>query len=124
MKYSQSHEWVNVKEGIAHVGISDFAQKELGDVVYVELPVVGHQVKAGEEAVVLESTKAAVDIYSPVSGKILSINESLRENPETVNQSPETKGWLYTIQLTNPSELDALMDASAYQAFVKTGEKK
>lgn len=119
MRYTQSHEWVKVKEGIAHVGISDFAQKELGDIVFVELPVEGHAVKAGDQAVVLESTKAAVDVYSPVSGKILSINQSLREHPEQVNLAPETGGWLYTIELEDPSEVVGLMDETAYRFFLR-----
>lgn len=119
MKYTQGHEWVKVEGDVATVGISDFAQKELGDIVYVELPTVGHALKAGEEAVVLESTKAAVDVYTPVSGTILSINESLRESPEKVNLAPETEGWLFKMRLSHSSELDQLMDAAAYRIFIK-----
>jgi glycine cleavage system H protein len=119
MKYTESHEWVELDGEIATVGISDYAQKELGDVVYVELPVEGHHVKAGDEAVVLESTKAAVDIYTPVSGEIAAINTQLREYPEKVNHAPQTEGWLFKIKASNPSDLDELMDDKAYQKYIK-----
>jgi glycine cleavage system H protein len=119
MKYTESHEWVVLDGEIATVGISDYAQKELGDIVYVELPVEGHSVKAGDEAVVLESTKAAVDIYTPVSGEIAAINSSLREYPEKVNNSPQSEGWLFKIKVKSPGELDKLMDEKAYQKYIK-----
>ena len=113
MKFSKSHEWVRVEGDIATIGITDHAQKELGDVVYVELPTLGHQVTAGEEAAVIESTKAAVDIYSPISGKIVAINDSLRENPEKVNTSAENEGWLFKLKMSNIREIDSLMDKPA-----------
>lgn len=120
MKYSESHEWVELEGDVATVGISDYAQKELGEVVYVELPVAGHSVSAGEEAVVLESTKAAIDIYTPLSGEITEINATLRESPEKVNLSAEKEGWLFKIKIKEPKELDALMDSSAYRSYLKT----
>lgn len=110
MKYTETHEWIDTKEGIGTVGVTDFAQKELGDIVYVELPKVGKQVKAGEEIAVLESTKAAADIYSPVSGTIVEINQSLTNNSELVNKSPENEGWIFKIKLNAPAELNNLKD--------------
>lgn len=119
MKFSETHEWVDVNGPVATIGITDYAQKELGDIVYVELPTVGHKVKAFEEAAVLESTKAAVDIYSPLSGEILEVNTSLRESPEKVNQSPEKEGWIFKIRFINPRELQSLMDEAAYRESIK-----
>lgn len=119
MKYTDTHEWIDVKNGIAIVGISNFAQKELGDIVYVELPQVGKQVKKGEEAVVLESTKAAADVYSPVSGTIVEVNTSLTQKPELVNNAPEKDGWLFKLNLIDAKELDALMDQDEYLAKIK-----
>jgi len=118
MKYTESHEWVMVVGKIATVGITEYAQKELGEVVYVELPKIGSKVKAGDESVVLESTKAAVDIYTPVSGTITAINTELKTHPEYVNHASEGSGWLFQIELTNPSELTSLMDKSAYQSYI------
>lgn len=120
MKYTDSHEWIEMEENnIARIGITDHAQKELGDIVYVELPIVQKQVKVSQEAAVLESTKAAADIYSPVSGTIVEVNGKLSQNPELINQSPEKEGWIYKISLSNPSEVDSLMDAAAYQSMLK-----
>ncbi|MBA3957256.1 MAG: glycine cleavage system protein GcvH [Parachlamydiaceae bacterium] len=116
MKYTESHEWVDVQSGtgIATVGITQHAQQELGEIVYVELPEVGKEIKAGAEVAVLESTKAAADVYTPVSGKIVAVNEKLREAAELVNQAPESDGWLFKIQMKDPKELDSLMDAKTY----------
>lgn len=120
MKYTDSHEWISIEAGdIARVGVSQFAQNELGDIVYVELPVVGKSVNAGQEVAVLESTKAAADVYSPASGTILAVNEELTKAPELVNQSAEDKGWIYKIQLSNLAELDLLMDEKGYQDLLK-----
>jgi len=116
MKYTETHEWIEVNNGIGSVGVSMHAQHELGDIVYVELPQIGKEVKAGQEAAVLESTKAAVDVYSPVSGSILEINSSLKDNPELINQSPEKDGWLFKIKLSDKNELDRLQTPSAYHA--------
>ena len=119
MKFTDSHEWIEWEgKDVARVGITPYAQKELGDIVYIELPIVGKQVNAKQEVAVLESTKAAADIYSPVSGIIVAVNETLRTNPEQVNQSPEQEGWLYKIQLSNPAEIDLLMDQAEYQALL------
>lgn len=116
MKFTETHEWIEVKDGIGTVGISDHAQKELGDIVYVELPKVGKTVKEGEEAAVLESTKAAADVYAPVSGTIVEVNTSLTAASETINKSAEKEGWLFKIKLNSPQELDKLMDAKDYQS--------
>ncbi len=108
MKYAETHEWIDVKEEKGRVGISSHAQKELGDIVYVELPKVGQEVKAGEEIAVLESTKAAADIYSPVSGKVTHVNEKVREDPSLMNTDPEGEGYLFELALTHPEELETL----------------
>lgn len=119
MKYTDSHEWIILETAeCARIGVTHYAQKELGDIVYVELPGIGKTVNAGQEAVVLESTKAAADVYSPVSGEIVEINETLLSQPELVNQSPEQQGWLFKLRLSNPSEIDSLMDQTAYQAML------
>lgn len=119
MKYTQSHEWIAVEGDTATVGITDHAQKELGDIVYVELPIEGHTVKQGEEIIVLESTKAAVDIYTPVSGEITAVNTSLREYPEKVNHTAESEGWLFKIKMHKTQELDPLMDADTYHTYIQ-----
>jgi len=118
MKFTETHEWVKVENNVATIGVSQYAQEELGDIVYVELPEVGKSVNAGEEAAVLESTKAAADVYSPLSGKIIEVNESLSDASELVNQSPESKGWIFKIELSDPVELDKLMSAEDYHAKV------
>jgi glycine cleavage system H protein len=115
LKYAASHEWVRVDEdGVATVGISDHAQDALGDIVFVELPEPGTNVKARDEVSVVESVKAASDIYSPLSGEIIAVNEDLLEAPETVNSSPYDNGWFYKIKVSDEAELDELMDAEAY----------
>lgn len=118
MKFTESHEWVelNSDNGIATVGVSNYAQKELGEIVYVELPEVGKEVKAGAEAAVLESTKAAADVYAPISGIIVAVNTKLNSASELVNQSPEKEGWLFKIKMTKPEELNNLMDAESYRS--------
>lgn len=119
MKFTDSHEWIELETtGEARVGVTPYAQKELGVIVYVELPGLGKTVNAGQEAAVLESTKAAVDVYSPVSGQITAVNSNLSQQPELVNQSADGQGWIFKIQLSNPAELDLLMDAEAYQAML------
>lgn len=110
MKFTETHEWIEVKEGVGTVGITNYAQKELGDIVYVELPKVGKQVKKGEEVVVLESTKAAADVYAPVSGIIKEINSVLAQKPELVNASSEGEGWLFKMSLSDATQLDTLND--------------
>ena len=114
LKYAKSHEWVRVSGGVATVGISDHAQHELTDVVFVELPEVGRQVKAGEACAVVESVKTASDIYSPVSGEILEINKAAVDNPALVNADPYTGGWFYKLKLSNPAEVNALLTPEQY----------
>jgi len=117
-KFSESHEWVDIEGQVATIGITEYAQKELGDIVYVELPVVGHRVTQGEAVVVVESTKAAVDIYTPVRGEILSVNTSLREHPEKVNLSAESEGWFLKLQIEELKDLDFLMDEASYRLSI------
>ncbi|WP_237067597.1 glycine cleavage system protein GcvH [Microbulbifer guangxiensis] len=116
LKYLSSHEWARLEEdGTVTVGISDHAQDALGDVVYVELPEVGTTLAAGDEAGVVESVKAASDIYSPVSGEVVAINEDLEDAPETVNGSPYDDGWFFRVKPSDVSELDNMLDADAYR---------
>lgn len=114
MKYTESHEWIEVDGEVGTVGVTNYAQKELGDIVYVELPKVGRSVKQGEEAAVLESTKAAADVYAPVSGQIVEINEKLKSTSELVNHSAEKEGWIFKIKLNKANEIDSLMTAEQY----------
>lgn len=116
MRFTETHEWIEMEGDVGTVGVSDYAQKELGDIVYVELPRVGKTVKAGEEAAVLESTKAASDVYTPVSGTILEVNHALEKNAELVNKSAEKEGWLFKIKLEQPKEIDALLEPSTYRS--------
>ncbi len=118
LKYAKSHEWVRVQGGRAIVGITDHAQHELTDVVFVELPAVGRTVAAGEACAVVESVKTASDIYSPVSGTIVATNPALADNPALVNTAPYGDGWFYEIELSNPGDLGALLDPTAYAAQV------
>ena len=117
LKYLSSHEWARVEEdGTVTIGITDHAQEALGDVVYVETPEVGSTVSVGEEAGVVESVKAASDIYSPVSGEVIAVNAALEDAPETVNESPYDDGWFFKVKPTDLSELDEALDAARYQA--------
>ena len=120
MKFTDSHEWIEIEsKDIARVGITHYAQKELGDIVYVELPLTNKHVNAKQEVAVLESTKAAADIYSPASGTVLEINSQLNQNPELINQAPEKEGWIYKIRLSNPSEMDFLMDQTRIRGDIE-----
>lgn len=110
LKYTESHEWIEVNDQVGTVGITDHAQRELGEIVYVELPKIGQEVNSGEEAAVLESTKAAADIYTPVSGTVVAVNEQLIDHAKLVNSSPEEAGWLFQLRLTNLSELEPLLE--------------
>lgn len=118
MRYTQSHEWIQMKGNVGTVGITDYAQKELGEIVFIELPKVGQKVKAGQEICVLESTKAAADVYSPVSGKIVAINEDLRSHPPSINQAAESASWLFQIELSDIRELDSLMTHEQYKSII------
>lgn len=118
MKYTDTHEWIAVQSTEGTVGISTHAQAELGEVVYVQLPKIGSHLEAGEEAAVIESTKAASDIYSPISGIVVAINEKVRENPSLINSSAEADGWLFKISVENRSELDSLLDHPQYLQLI------
>ena len=118
LKYAKSHEWVRVAGDLATVGITDHAQHELTDVVFLELPAVGRTVKAGEACAVVESVKTASDIYSPVSGEIVAVNQKVSDTPALVNDQPFGDGWFYQIKLSQPGEVAALLDAAAYRAQI------
>lgn len=121
LKYSSEHEWVRVEGGIAVIGVTDFAQLQLGDVVFVELPEEGRTVKAGEGFSVVESVKAVSDIYAPVSGKIVKVNQALADAPELINQEPYGGGWIVEIELADPHEPDGLLDSGAYEQLTEEG---
>ncbi|MBR0240013.1 MAG: glycine cleavage system protein GcvH [Bacteroidales bacterium] len=114
LRYSESHEWVKVEGGLAVVGVSDFAQKEMGNITYVDLPDVDDEVTAGEDFGALESVKAASDLIAPVSGRVVEVNEALEDEPELVNQDAYAN-WIIKVEMSDPSELDALLDAEAYK---------
>jgi len=118
LKYTKSHEWVRVRGDTAVVGITDHAQHELTDIVFVELPDAGRKVRAGEACAVVESVKTASDIYSPVSGEILEANKSVVDDPALVNSEPHASGWFYKIKLSHPAELNALLSPEQYQAQI------
>ncbi len=117
LKYSAEHEWISVDGDIGTVGISDFAQEALGDVVFVELPEAGRQLSKGTEVAVVESVKAANEIYAPVSGEIIEVNGELENDTSLVNSDPTGKGWFFRIRLSDATELDGMMDEAAYKAF-------
>ena len=117
--FTQEHEWIEVDGEVGTVGITEYAAHQLGDVVFVETPAEGRSLTKGDEAATVESVKAASDVYAPASGTVLEGNDALEGNPELVNQDPEGEGWFYKLTLTDPSEVEELMDESAYEAFVK-----
>src|SRR4051812_46433308 len=116
--YTKDHEWVRVEGDTATVGITDYAQGQLGDVVFVEVPEAGRQLSQGGEAAVVESVKAASDVYAPVSGEVIEGNAALADTPDLVNTAPEGEGWFFKLRLSDTSQLDALMDEAAYKDFV------
>jgi glycine cleavage system H protein len=120
MRFTKDHEWVEVDGDIATIGITAYAAGQLGDVVFVELPELGKQGHAGDTFAVVESVKAASDVYAPVSGEVVEVNASLPDTPETVNAEPEKDGWFAKVKLSNPAELDGLMDRAAYEQFLST----
>lgn len=120
LKYTKSHEWVSVDGGEATIGITDFAQSELGDIVYVDLPAAGRSLGVGDSFGTVESVKTVSDVYSPVSGEITAINENLGAQSELLNTDPYRGGWLVKIKLANPSDVDALMDAATYEASLSS----
>lgn len=115
LKYAESHEWVRVEGDVATVGISDYAQQEMTELVYVELPDVGRECNAGEDVAVVESVKSASDIYAPVGGEIVEVNEGLADDPSQVNSSPFEQGWLFKIRMADAAQLDNLLDSAAYK---------
>ena len=119
MRYTSDHEWVRVEGDAAVVGISDYAQEQLGDVVFVELPNIGAAFAQHDDAAVVESVKAASEIYAPISGKILEVNDNLTDAPETLNSDPTGDGWMFKITINDAAEVEALMDEAAYKAYVE-----
>jgi glycine cleavage system H protein len=121
-RYTKEHEWIKVAGGAGTIGITDYAQHELGDVVFVELPAVGAKITTGQVFGTVESVKAVSEIFAPVSGEVTEANAALSSTPETVNTDPHGAGWLIKVKLSNPAEVSGLMDAAAYQAFVSEKE--
>lgn len=119
LKYTEEHEWVMVDADIVTIGVSDFAQDQLGDVVFVELPEVGDQLQSGKPFGVIESVKAVSDVYAPVTGEVVEVNDALPDDPEMINNSPYEEGWMLKIRVEDTSVLDALMDADTYQSFIE-----
>ena len=120
IKYTKQHEWVSINDGDkkATVGITDYAQKQLGDIVYVELPEIGVKLNKGDEAAVVESVKAAAEVYSPISGEILEVNENLADSPELINNEAESNGWFFKLVPSEESELEELMDKEGYDKYI------
>jgi glycine cleavage system H protein len=119
-RYTREHEWVRLEGDVAVVGISKYAQDQLGDIVYVELPEIGKKLAKGAEAAVVESVKAASEVYAPVAGEVVAVNQALADEPGKVNESPEVSGWFLKLKPANPSDLEALMDETAYKSFLET----
>ena len=118
VRFTKDHEWIRIEGDVGVVGITDYAQKQLGDIVYVELPAVGAKFAKGAQAAVVESVKAASEVYAPAGGEVVAINGALADNPATVNSAPEDGGWFYKIKLANPADLNDAMDKAAYDAYV------
>jgi glycine cleavage system H protein len=123
-RYTTQHEWIDVKDNVGTIGITDYAQHELGDVVFVELPKPGAKVEAGKSFGNVESVKAVSEIYAPVSGEVLEANADLEASPEKLNSDPHTAAWLIRVKLADPSQLSKLMDATAYEAFIAAKDKE
>lgn len=119
LSYTKDHEWVRVKENLATVGITDHAQHQLGDVVYVELPKIGDKFEASEPFGTVESVKAVSEVYMPLAGSVVEVNESLNDSPEQVNEDPYGEGWMIRIKIDNPSQVDALLTAIEYEDYIK-----
>jgi len=120
VKYTKDHEWIRLDGDVGVVGITQYAQSQLGDVVYVELPAIGKQLEKGAEAAVVESVKAASEVYSPVAGEVVAVNDALEAAPATVNEDAEGKGWFLKLKLADPKQLDALMSLEEYERYVDT----
>jgi glycine cleavage system H protein len=123
-RYTKEHEWISAKGDTATIGITDYAQHELGDVVFVEVPAVGTKVTAGKTFGTVESVKAVSEIYAPVSGEVTEVNAELHNKPETINSDPHGAGWLIKVKLASPAEVNSLMDAAAYEAYVAEKQKE
>lgn len=123
-RYTKEHEWVDVKGDVAAIGITDYAQHELGDVVFVELPKVGTKVEAGKTFGTVESVKAVSDIFAPATGEVVEANGALHDTPETINTDPHGAGWLIKVRLANPADVGSLMDAAAYEAYIASQSKE
>lgn len=123
LKYSREHEWVLVEGKVATVGITDFAQEKLGDIVFVELPAVGDKVTKDEAMGVVESVKAVSDVYAPVSGVVIEVNDDLPDSPDMINEDPYGDGWMIKIQMSDPTDLDDLMESDAYESFIAEQEE-
>lgn len=119
LRYSKEHEWVKIEDGKATIGITDFAQSELGDIVFVELPEVGDEISKDQPFGSVESVKTVSELYAPLSGKVVAINEELLDNPEYVNESPYGNAWMVTVELTSEAEVEELLDADAYTALIE-----
>ena len=120
MRFTKDHEYVRVEDSLAILGVSDHAQQQLGDIVYVELPALGAKLGKGAAAAVVESVKAASDVYCPVSGEVAAVNEAVQSEPSLINEDAQGRGWLFKVKLANPADLDGLMDEAAYAEFLKT----
>ena len=118
-KYSKQHEWVSLDADVATVGITDYAQQNLGDIVFIDLPKINNVVTAGSEVCVIESVKAASDIYSPLDGEIIEINNSLDSDASTINSDPENQGWIFKLKISNETQMEELMNDSQYQEYIK-----
>jgi len=123
-RYTKEHEWIDAKGGTATIGITDYAQHELGDVVFVELPAAGTKLVAGKTFSSVESVKAVSEIYAPANGEVIEGNTALQNKPETINSDPHGAGWLVKIKLANPAEVNALMDAAAYETYIEEKKKE
>ena len=124
LRYSEEHEWATVDENVATIGITDYAQEQLGDIVYVELPETGTEVTKGDKFGVVESVKAVSDLYSPVTGTVVTVNTGLPNTPETINEEPYGDGWMIRVEMSNPEELDDLMTAAEYEKFIEEAEEE
>ena len=123
LRYTKTHEWVRLDKGVATIGVTDFAQEQLGDLTYVELPAVGDNVEAQSEVAVVESVKAAADVYAPVAGTIAEINKKLMDQPELINSDPFGEGWLFKLRPDDASEIDMLLDADQYEDMIPEAEE-
>jgi glycine cleavage system H protein len=119
VKFTKDHEWIRIEGDVAVIGITDYAQTQLGDVVYVELPEIGRRMEQGKEAAVVESVKAASEVFAPVSGEVIAVNDTLTSEPGRINSDPMGEGWVLKLRIANPRQLDDLMDEAAYSSFVE-----